>query len=131
MARALLASSHLAHLEALIALCASNPDAFWAARGPGNLIGATTYAALFAMAITSSERIKKQMAPRRWKQLHLAGIHLAWFTFVGANLRGLSASAGYVLPTLLLFGIAGIRLAAFVRDRRRKLMRAGAVPSAA
>lgn len=112
------AASHLAHLEGLIALAAANPDAFWAARGAGNLVGVTTYVALALMTITSSERIKRQMAPRTWKRLHLTGLHLAWFTFTAANVRGLRESAGYLVPVLLLLGIAGARAAAFVKHHR-------------
>jgi hypothetical protein len=36
---------------------------------------------VFAMAITSNERVRRAMSSRSWKFMHRTGMHLAWLAF--------------------------------------------------
>ncbi len=111
------AVSHAAHLAGIIALASPDFGAFLRAQPPTNAIAATTFLLLFAMAITSIDRIKRKMKPRTWKRLHRTGIHFAWLAFTATYITAIGASPAYAIPSVILLAIAGIRVAAWMRAR--------------
>ncbi len=111
------AASHAAHLGGIIALASPDFGAFVRAQPPTNAIAGLTFLLLFAMAFTSIDRIRKQMNPRTWKRLHRTGIHFAWLSFTATYTTAIGASPVYVLPSVILLAIAGIRIAAWMRAR--------------
>jgi len=112
------ASSHLAHLFGIVAIAWPDPAAFVRALDPTILIAVVTYLLLFAMAVTSIEKVKRKLPRAAWKRLHRAGMHLAWLSFAGTYATAIGASAFYLIPTAVLLGIAGVRAAAWLRARR-------------
>jgi methionine sulfoxide reductase heme-binding subunit len=113
------ATSHLAHLAGILAFASTDFGAFLRAQPPTNAIAALTFLLLFAMALTSIERVKRKLSARSWKRLHRTGMHLAWLSFTATYTNAIAASAFYVIPSAVLLAIAGIRVAAWVRQRRR------------
>jgi methionine sulfoxide reductase heme-binding subunit len=111
------AVSHLAHLGGILALASPDFGAFVRARSPTTAVALLTFVFLFAMAVTSNERIKKKMSPRTWKRLHRTGMHLAWLSFTSTYAAAAFANPVYAIPAVVLFAIAGIRIAAWVRAR--------------
>jgi methionine sulfoxide reductase heme-binding subunit len=113
------ATSHLAHLIGILVIASADFGAFLRAQPPTNAIAALTFLLLFAMAITSIESVKRKMSSTAWKRLHRAGIHFAWISFAGTYSAAIAAHPAYLVPTAILWSIAGIRFAAWLRQRRR------------
>ncbi|MBA2543482.1 MAG: ferric reductase-like transmembrane domain-containing protein [Deltaproteobacteria bacterium] len=111
------AVSHAAHLAAIIALASPDFGAFLRAQPPTNAIAALTFVLLFAMAITSINAVRKKMSPRKWKLLHRTGMHFAWLSFTATYATAAAEVPAYVIPTVILLAIAGVRLAAWMRAR--------------
>lgn len=114
------ATSHTAHLVGILMIAAPDFGGFVRAQPPTNAIAALTFVALFAMAITSIEAVKRAMSARAWKFLHRTGIHLAWLSFAGTYLGAIAASPWYAIPAAIVVAIAAIRVAALVRSARRR-----------
>lgn len=109
------AISHLAHLIAIVVLASPDFAAFIAARSPTTLFAAFTFVVIFAMAITSIDRIRARIAPPTWKALHRTGMHACWIAFASTYGGAVAADWRYVVPVVLLAAIAIVRFAAFIR----------------
>jgi sulfoxide reductase heme-binding subunit YedZ len=112
------ATSHGFHLIGIIAIMWPDPGAFVRAQNPAVVVALLTFILLGAMAVTSNERIKKKMSPQSWKRLHRAGMHFSWIAFTATYAGAIGASPAYAVPAVVLFAIAGIRAAAWLRGRR-------------
>ena len=113
------AVSHLAHLFAIIAAAVADWDAFLAARDVTTLLALAAFAVIFAMAITSIDRIRKAMSKRSWNALHRTGMHLVWIVFVGSYAGRLTTSVVGPVAMALLVAIGGVRVAAWLRTRSK------------
>lgn len=113
------AVSHLAHLAGIIAIAWPDPAAFVRSQSPAILVAVATYIALFAMAITSIDGVRRRMSRPAWNGLHKVGIHLAWVSFASTYVGRAIRSPGYIAPAAVVIAIAIVRAAAFVRARRR------------
>lgn len=114
------AVSHLAHLGGIVALASPDIGAFVRRQQPTTAVAALTFLVLFAMAVTSNERIKKKMSNRAWKLLHRTGMQLSWISFATTYAFAIAVSPVYAIPTVILIAIAGIRIAAWLRRRARR-----------
>ncbi len=103
----------------IIAIASPDFGAFIRAQPPTNAVAALTFMLIFAMAFTSIEAVKRKMSARSWKSLHRTGMHFAWIAFAASYSTAIGASVFYAIPTAVLLAIAGIRIAAWVRQRRR------------
>jgi DMSO/TMAO reductase YedYZ heme-binding membrane subunit len=113
------ATSHFAHLIAIIVVASADFGAFLRAQPPTNAIAAVTFLLIFAMAFTSIEAVKRKMSARSWKLLHRTGMQFAWISFAGTYTAAAAGDPVFVVPAVLVWGIAAIRVAAWVRQRRR------------
>ena len=117
------AVSHLAHLFAIIAVAVEDWDAFLADRTPSTLLALVAFGVIFAMAITSIDRIRKATSKRAWSALHRSGMHLVWVVFVGSYAGRLGTSVVGPVAMAVLVAIAGVRVAAWLRTRSRRRAR--------
>ena len=113
------AVSHLAHLGAIITLASPDFGAFLRNQPPTNIVAATTFVLIFAMAITSIDAVKKRMSARAWKRLHRTGMHFAWISFAGTYAKRAADEPRYLVLTAIVLGLGAIRLAAWLRLRAR------------
>jgi sulfoxide reductase heme-binding subunit YedZ len=113
------AVSHLFHLAGIIALAWPDPAAFVRTQNPVVVVAVLTFIAVFAMALTSINAIRKRMRPMTWRRLHQFGIHLAWVPFFSTYALAIGSSIMFAVPTLVLLLIALIRFAAWRRGMRR------------
>ncbi len=113
------ATSHVMHLIGIAALAFADWDAFIASRLKSTWVAVFAYFVLFAMAITSIDRIRKAMSKRAWTALHRPGMHLFWIVFVGSYARRLSQAPIPIIGTAILVVIALVRAAAWLRARGR------------
>jgi sulfoxide reductase heme-binding subunit YedZ len=113
------ALSHVMHLAGIIAVAVDNWDLFIAGRARSTWLAVFAYFVLFAMAMTSIDRVRKAMSKRAWDRLHRPGMHLIWIVFIGSYARRLSQGPIPIIATVVLFAIAGVRMAAWLRARRR------------
>jgi DMSO/TMAO reductase YedYZ heme-binding membrane subunit len=113
------AASHLAHLLGIIAIAWPDPAAFVRSQEPTTLVAVATFLALFAMAITSIETVKRRMSRRAWNGLHKTGMHLAWLSFATTYIGRAIASLAFIVPAVVAIAIAAVRAAAFFRARGR------------
>jgi DMSO/TMAO reductase YedYZ heme-binding membrane subunit len=111
------AASHAAHLGGIIALASPDVGAFIRARAPTTAVAALTFVVLFAMAITSIDRIRKKMNARAWKLLHRTGMHLSWISFTSTYVAAAFVHPAYAVPSAVLLTIGAIRLMAWLRGR--------------
>lgn len=118
------AVSHLAHFIAICAAAATDWQAFMAGRSAATLFALFVFAVLFAMAITSIDRVRKAMSRRAWNALHLTGMHLIWIVFVSSYAKRVAQTPILALPFGLLLAIASVRAAAWVRARGKARARA-------
>ena len=112
------AVSQLAHMSAILAAAAS-PRAFAASIDAATVVGATSFLLVFAMAITSIDRIRKAMSKRPWNALHRTGMHLAWLVFTTTYVGRLAEGAIWIVPVAVLTAITSVRVIAWFRQRRR------------
>jgi methionine sulfoxide reductase heme-binding subunit len=120
------ALSHVIHLIAIAIVAFADWDAFIASRVKSTWLAVFAYFVLFAMAITSIDRIRNAMSKRAWTALHRPGMHLFWIVFVGSYARRLSHGPIPIIGTAILLAIAGIRFAAWLRARSRARSRVSA-----
>ena len=113
------ALSHVAHLFGIIAIAVADWDSFIAARDVTTLLALATFGVLFAMGITSIDRVRETMSRRAWNALHRTGMHLAWVVFVGSYAGRLTTSAVGPIAMALLVAIGAVRAAAWLRARSR------------
>jgi methionine sulfoxide reductase heme-binding subunit len=118
------AVSHLYHLAAIIAVAAGGWDAFMAERDGGTLLAIAGYLLLFAMAITSIDRVRAAMSRRAWNALHRTGMHVLWIVFMGSYVKRFSTSGVAAAAVTVLAVIAGVRAAAWLRARSKARARA-------
>jgi DMSO/TMAO reductase YedYZ heme-binding membrane subunit len=118
------AVSHLAHLFAIIAVAVEDWDAFLADRNATTLLALVAFAVIFAMAITSIDRVRKAMSNRAWNGLHRTGMHLVWIVFMGSYAGRLTTSVVGPVAVAVLVAIAAVRVAAWLRTRSRARARA-------
>jgi methionine sulfoxide reductase heme-binding subunit len=113
------AASHLMHLLGIVAIAWPDPAAFVRSQDPTILVAVATFVAVFAMAITSIDAVRRRMSRRAWTGLHKTGIHLAWVPFATTYIFATMVSPGYVVPAVIVIAIAVVRAAAWIRGRRR------------
>lgn len=114
------ATSHGLHLAGIIWLASLDWDAFLAARDLSTIVALATFVAIGLMTVTSIDRVRRAMAPRTWRRLHWTGLQLAWFVFATSYFGAAAADPAYVLPAALVAGAGAIRIAAWVKQRRRR-----------
>jgi DMSO/TMAO reductase YedYZ heme-binding membrane subunit len=112
------AVSQLAHMTAILSAAAS-PSAFAATIDAATVVGATSFVLVFAMAITSIDRVRAAMSKRAWNALHRTGMHLAWIVFTTTYVGRLASGAVWLIPVAVLAAITGVRVAAWLRQRSR------------
>ena len=125
------AMSHAWHFAGIAWLASPDVGAFIRAQKPTTAVAALVFVLLAAMAVTSIESIKRRMAKKAWRRLHWTGMQLAWVAFASTYAGAIGASPLYALPAALLFAIAGVRIAAWLRLRRRVSARPAATTSRA
>jgi DMSO/TMAO reductase YedYZ heme-binding membrane subunit len=105
------AIAHLLHGGAIYMLSLLMGDAFEAS--PVTLIfGGFAYVLVFAMAITSSDRMVARLGRSRWRALHRFGLHYIWTIWL-LQWGRLSFESLFYLPfTLLTVAALGVRIAA-------------------
>lgn len=123
------ALSHLIHAVAIAVVAFEDWDAFIAGRLKSTWLAVFAYLVLFAMAITSIDRIRKAMSKRAWTALHRPGMHLFWIVFLGSYARRLSHGPIPIIGTIILVAIAGVRAAAWLRARSRAQATGGVLAS--
>lgn len=111
------AVSHLAHLCGIVWLASPDVGAFVRAQKPSIVVATAMFLILFAMAITSIDRLRKAMPKRAWLGLHRTGMHLAWIVFTTSYAPRVAAGPIWILPIVVLVGIAAVRGAAWLRAR--------------
>jgi hypothetical protein len=81
--------------------------------------GGLGYVLIAGMVATSFDRSARWLGPKRWALLHRAGLYWLWFIFA-LNWTGAAiAESLFYLPfALLIWGAAGLRLAALLTRRR-------------
>jgi hypothetical protein len=114
------ATSHGLHLIGIVWLASLDLDAFLRARGVDSLVSTVTFVAIGVMTVTSIEPVKRAMAARTWRRLHGTGLQLAWLVFMASYAPVVTADPLYAVATALLAGIAAVRIAAWLRQRRRR-----------
>lgn len=112
------ATSHAFHLAGIIALAWPDPHGFLDRRPP-NPVGVLSFALLAAMSVTSIDRVRRAMSRRAWRALHLAGLQVAWLIFTVTYAGRVTTQPVYAAPLALLLGLAAVRAAAWLRQRRR------------
>ena len=115
------AVSHLAHLAAIIALAAPDFSGFVAKQDPSIVVALAMFVVLFAMAITSIDRVRAAMSKRTWNGLHRTGMHMAWFVFTFTYAGRLAVSPVWGVPVAVLVAVAAVRFAAWRRAARRRV----------
>lgn len=117
------ATTHTFHLYALANVLLTLPEFPGVA---GLVPGGLAYLLLYGMALTSFPWAYKALG-KNWKCLHMAGIHVLWFSFAFAYAAKAlfqpdQRVAGVVLGTIAL-GALAIRIAAWLKGRtaRRQL----------
>lgn len=111
------AASHAIHLLGIVFVANLSPD--FVLELPTLIFGGGAYVLLFAMAATSFDGAAAWLGRRRWHLLHKTGMYWIWFVFVASYTpRMLMQSAWYAPMVALLFGAAGLRFAAWRRQRR-------------
>jgi DMSO/TMAO reductase YedYZ heme-binding membrane subunit len=113
------AASHAGHLAGIVVVASQDVGAFIAAQSIATLTGTFTFLLLFAMAFTSIEAVKRKLPARAWKLLHRTGMHFSWIAFTGTYGLAVANDPVYAVPTALLLAIATLRVAAWIRVRRR------------
>ncbi|MEO8699624.1 MAG: ferric reductase-like transmembrane domain-containing protein [Kofleriaceae bacterium] len=113
------AASHAFHLGGIVVLASPDFAGFLRAQPPTNAIAALTFLLVFAMAFTSIDSVKQRMSARAWKLLHRTGMHFAWLSFTATYTAGIAEKPWFAGPAAVLWAIAAIRVAAWVRMRRR------------
>lgn len=113
------AVSHFIHLGLIASLARFTPERFTG--NPAGLIpGFTAYLFLAAMTATSFDRTTRWLGKTWWRRLHLAGSWWIWIIFAGNYTPKVTRGPGYALAAAACFAVAGIRLAAWLRARRKK-----------
>jgi DMSO/TMAO reductase YedYZ heme-binding membrane subunit len=118
------AVSHGFHLIAILWLASPDFGAFVRSQDPTIVVAAATFVFLGIMSVTSIEAVKRAMSARTWRRLHWTGLQLAWLSFATTYTFAIAVNPLYALPAAIVLGAAGIRIAAWVRARRRALARA-------
>ncbi|RIL04586.1 MAG: hypothetical protein DCC71_13635 [Proteobacteria bacterium] len=112
------ATAHAIHLGALTAFQltkAEAPDAVTL------VVGGGAFVALGALAATSNDAAVRRLG-RRWRPLHLFGVHYIWFVFAFSYFGRVAAGQLAFLP---LFGAALGALALRIVAARRRRARSG------
>lgn len=115
------AVSHFTHLLAILALTGWSPRRFVTDAGPtAALLGGVGYVFIAAMTATSFDRSAAWLGPRRWKQLHTAGVYYLWGVFfVSYAPRAVTGSVLYAALALALLAALGLRLTGRARAHGR------------
>ncbi len=113
------AASHAAHLGGIIAFASPDFGAFVQSQSGATAFAALTFVVLFAMAFTSIESVKRAMSATAWKRLHRTGMYMSWLAFTSTYAGRIAVAPAALVPTAVLLAIAGVRLIAWLRSRRR------------
>lgn len=113
------ALSHTVHLALIASLAHFTPERFTG--NPAGLIpGFTAYLFIAAMTATSFDRTTRWLGRTWWRRLHLTGSWWIWTVFAGNYASKVTRAPGYAVAAGLVFAVAGLRLAAWLRARRRR-----------
>jgi DMSO/TMAO reductase YedYZ heme-binding membrane subunit len=116
------AMSHAWHLAGILWLASPDIGAFVRAQQPTTAVAALVFVLLAAMAVTSIESVKRAMSKKAWRGLHWTGMQLAWVAFATTYVGAVFAHPLYLVPAAIVLAIAGVRVAAWARARRKKLV---------
>jgi DMSO/TMAO reductase YedYZ heme-binding membrane subunit len=112
------AVSHFLHLAAILALARNHADTFEVS--PVTIVGGGLgYVFIAAMVATSSDAAVRRLGPRRWKWLHRAGLWTLFVIFAQSYIPAPLFDIRYAPASLAMLAALGVRIAAFVRARRR------------
>jgi DMSO/TMAO reductase YedYZ heme-binding membrane subunit len=125
------AVSHAWHFAGIAWLASPDVGAFIRAQSPTTAVAALVFVLLAAMAITSIEAVKRRMSKTAWRGLHWTGMQLAWVAFATTYAGAIGTSPIYALPAAIVLAVAGVRIAAWARARRKKLTARGRTSPAA
>jgi DMSO/TMAO reductase YedYZ heme-binding membrane subunit len=114
------ATSHGFHLAGILWLASHDFGAFVRGQEPTILVAVATFVALGMMTVTSIESVKRATPARTWRGLHWTGLQLAWLAFAATYAGAIAVHPLYAVPAAILLGAAAIRIAAWVRKRRRR-----------
>ena len=113
------AVSHFIHLGLIAALVPHTPERF-TANPAGLLPGATAYLFLLALTVTSFDRTAAWIGRTWWSRLHRTGSWWIWLIFAGNYGSKITRGPGFAAAAALIAAAAGLRLAAWLRARRRR-----------
>lgn len=115
------AVSHFIHLGVIAARASLHSEAFFATRSLPSLIpGATAYAFITAMALTSTNGAVKRLGRKRWVALHKTGMYVIFIIFAGAYAGSIRAQPLDVIPLALLVAALALRGLARLRIRAKR-----------
>ena len=116
------AMSHAWHFAGIAWLASPDVGAFIRAQKPTTAVAAAVFVLLAAMTVTSIESVKRAMSKKLWKRLHWTGMQLAWVAFASTYVGAIGAHPLYIVPAAIVLSIAGMRIAAWVRSRRKRIV---------
>ena len=111
------ALSHTGHLIAIIWLVELAYGGDWSDIDIAG--GATIYALIYAMALTSNDRSVRILGARQWKWLHKIGGYAIWVGLTSSYIGNAMASGApyYWVYSVLALGIFLLRVLAFWKKR--------------
>lgn len=113
------AISHLIHGAAIVTLAVRTGGGSLTARVIGLTGAGVLYAVILFMLVTSFDRTAAWVGPRVWKAGHSIGSYLIFLTFLATYGRLLTESRAYLLQTVLLLAVLGLRIARRARISRQ------------
>jgi DMSO/TMAO reductase YedYZ heme-binding membrane subunit len=114
------AVSHFLHLAAILALASGHSESFWQGTNAATVVGGGLgYVLIAAMAATSSDAAVRRLGARRWKLLHRVGLWVVFGIFAQSYIPRALMNPYYAPAGIAVVGALGIRVAAWLRGRRR------------
>jgi sulfoxide reductase heme-binding subunit YedZ len=114
------ATSHGYHLAGILWLASPDFGAFVRGQEPTIVVAVATFVFLGIMTVTSIDAVRRAMPAKTWRGLHWTGLQLAWLSFTATYAGAIAAHPAYAVPAVVLVGVAAIRVAAWIRKRRRR-----------
>lgn len=112
----LFVASHTVHLVFIGMLRLLDPALFASLVPAATLVSGTlAYAVLWAMGLSSNDRVAARMGAPAWRRLHTWGSHYLWLSFAVAYGKRVPLDAVYALPFALLLVVLGLRLGCALR----------------
>lgn len=112
----LFVASHTVHLVFIGMLRLQDPALFASLVPAATLVtGTLAYAVLWAMGLSSNDRVAARMGQPTWRRLHTWGSHYLWLSFAVAYGKRVPIDPVYALPFALLLLVLGLRLGCALR----------------